>query len=177
MHINMHRSNCIDLTSSIHHSPLMIVRYVKILTLVNLLACSICASQTKHVVSVPATDGILLDGTYYVPSTPAPNGGFPVIIFVHGFAMSKDETDASARIYAQMGYLTFTYSVRGHGNSQGLCTIMSFKERDDLRTVLGFGHSCERLLSLNAHLFALRELGTLRFCPRHPRQAFLCRRL
>ena|ERR1051326_8706915 len=138
MHINMHRSNCIDLTSSIHHSPLMIVRYVKILTLVNLLACSICASQTKHVVSVPATDGILLDGTYYVPSTPAPNGGFPVIIFVHGFAMSKDETDASARIYAQMGYLTFTYSVRGHGNSQGLCTIMSFKERDDLRTVVSY---------------------------------------
>ena len=103
-----------------------------------LLVSVSCLSQTQHVVAVPASDGILLDATYYVPSTSPPRSGYPAMIFIHGFAMSKAETDASAQIYARMGYLTFTYSVRGHGNSQGFSTIMSWKERDDLKTVVTY---------------------------------------
>ena len=103
-----------------------------------LLMCSIALTQTKHVVSVPASDGILLDATYYVPTNSPPLKGFPAIIFIHGFAMSKAETDASAQVYARMGYLTFTYSVRGHGNSQGLSTIISWKERNDLKIIIDY---------------------------------------
>lgn len=94
--------------------------------------------QTKYVVRVPTYDGYTLDATYYVPTTTMPRKGYPAIIFVHGFAMSKDETDGSAFVYAQMGYLTFTYSVRGHGNSGGLSTIMSTTERKDLATVVNY---------------------------------------
>ncbi len=104
-----------------------------------LFMISSCAlAQTKHEVAVAASDGILLDATYYVPTITPPHSGFPAIIFIHGFAMSKEETDASAQAYAHMGYLTFTYSVRGHGNSQGLSTIMSWKERDDLRVIVNY---------------------------------------
>jgi predicted acyl esterase len=118
-------------------APVTASRAAAIGFLVLLISIS-CLAQTKHVVSVPASDGILLDATYYVPLTSPPHTGFPAIIFIHGFAMSKAETDASAQVYARMGYLTFTYSVRGHGDSQGLSTIMSWKERNDLRTVVTY---------------------------------------
>jgi predicted acyl esterase len=101
--------------------------------------------QTKYVVTVPTTDGVLLDATYYVPSAPQPKKGYPAIIFIHGFAFSKDETDASARIYAQLGYVTFTYSVRGHGNSTGLSTIMSTAERNDLATIVNYVRNLPRV--------------------------------
>ena len=41
-------------------------------------------------------------------------------------------------MYAGRGYVTMTYSVRGHGNSSGLSTIMSTRERQDLKRVLAF---------------------------------------
>ena len=94
--------------------------------------------QTKYVVTVPTSDGLYLDATYFVPTSPQPRSGYPAIIFVHGFAMNKAETEASAQVYAQMGYFTFTYSVRGHGNSLGLSTIMSTAERSDLATVVNY---------------------------------------
>ncbi len=95
-------------------------------------------SQTKYVVNVPASDGILLDASYFVPSGPQPKGGFPAIIFIHGFAFSKAETEPSALAYARMGYVTFAYTVRGHGNSGGVSSIMSYPERNDLATIVNY---------------------------------------
>ncbi len=94
--------------------------------------------QTKFDLKIGMADGALLDASYYVPSITKPRNGYPAIIFVHGFAMSKSETDASAKVYANMGYLTFIYSVRGHGNSTGLSTIMSKAERSDLAAIVNY---------------------------------------
>jgi predicted acyl esterase len=83
-------------------------------------------------------DSVKLEAEYYVPAGTVPAGGFPTIIFIHGFAMSEAETDGSAHIYSEMGYFTFTYSVRGHGGSGGLSTIMSTRERQDLAAIVNF---------------------------------------
>lgn len=112
-------------------------------TIVNIIFVSIILvevgfGQTRHDVTVQTFDSVNLDATYYVPKPPKPKNGFPAIVFIHGFAMSKDETDASAQLYAQMGYVTFTYSVRGHGNSGGLSTIMSTAERKDLEIIINY---------------------------------------
>jgi len=79
-----------------------------------------------------------LDATYYTPSTPPPAAGYPALLFVHGFGQTKDDEIPSCEVYARLGYVAFTYSVRGHGNSTGLSTIMSVQEGRDLDTAVHF---------------------------------------
>jgi predicted acyl esterase len=95
-------------------------------------------AQTQYDVFVPISTGDSLDATYFVPPTNPPPNGYPTMLFIHGFASSKNSTIPSAKIYAQSGYATFCYSVRGHGNSSGLSTIMSKRERLDLPEVLSY---------------------------------------
>jgi predicted acyl esterase len=80
-----------------------------------------------------------LDATYFVPLTMSPPGGFPCLITVHGFGLSKDTVNAKAA--ARAGFISVCYSVRGHGNSSGLSNIMSEVERADLRSVVQFVRS------------------------------------
>ncbi len=108
---------------------------------VSVVAIWVGLGQTRYDVTVQTVDSVKLDATYYVPTSPKPKGGFPAIIFVHGFGMEKDETMLSAQAFANMGYFTFTYSVRGHGNSEGLSTIMSSLERKDLVTIINYVRS------------------------------------
>lgn len=103
------------------------------------LIFSVCAiSQTRIDEFVRLSTGDSLDATCFVPLSPPPLNGYPVMLFVHGFAGSKNSTIPSAQIYSQSGYLTFSYSVRGHGNSSGLSTIMAKQERQDLSEVLSY---------------------------------------
>ncbi len=95
-------------------------------------------AQTRHDVFVPVGAGDSLDATYFVPSVAPPAAGFPVMLFVHGFGLDKTNDTASARIYAQSKFLTFCYSVRGHGKSSGQSTIMSRRERQDLSELVAY---------------------------------------
>ena len=81
-------------------------------------------------------DGVRLDCTRFTPQGSPPPGGFPGIVFVHGLGGSKTSTEAQARAYADSAYLTLAYSVRGQGNSEGLSTCFSWRERRDLDTLL-----------------------------------------
>ncbi|MDI6765482.1 MAG: alpha/beta fold hydrolase [Bacteroidota bacterium] len=108
---------------------------------VSVVIIGIGFGQTRNDVTVQTFDSVKLDATYYVPKPPKPKDGFPAIIFVHGFGMDKYETMPSAQLYANMGYLTFTFSVRGHGDSEGLSKIMSTLERKDLETIINYVRS------------------------------------
>lgn len=77
-----------------------------------------------------------LELTYYQPLIPTPPAGFPVLITVHGFSLTKDTLNA--RSAAKAGFVSVCYSVRGHGNSTGASNIMSELERADLRLVVKF---------------------------------------
>ena len=77
-----------------------------------------------------------LDLTYYQPLIPSPLKGFPGLITVHGFSLTKDTLNA--RSAAKAGFVSVCYSVRGHGNSTGASNIMSELERADLRRVVQF---------------------------------------
>lgn len=95
-------------------------------------------SQTRYDTFIHLSTGDSLDATYFLPPNPPPANGYPVKLFVHGFGESKDSDTASARIYAYSNYFTLCYSVRGHGKSSGLSTIMSLRERQDLKEVIAF---------------------------------------
>jgi predicted acyl esterase len=79
-----------------------------------------------------------LDATYYVPSSPPDSNGYPGMIFVHGYGGNKNWDTLNASSWAVTGYVSLCYSVRGHGNSSGGSTIMSFAERSDLAEVVRF---------------------------------------
>jgi|GEM_PF-3292714 len=79
----------------------------------------------------------------YPDASPGPDG-WPMIVFVHGFASSKDAfVVPPAQHYASLGYVTVTYDVRGQGSSMGLndpqsygLTFYYIRERVDLAEIL-----------------------------------------
>ena len=80
-----------------------------------------------------------LDATYYIPPfAPPDSNGYPAMLFVHGFGGDKYWDTASAAIWGTLGYVSLCYSVRAHGNSSGLSTIMGSAERSDLAGVVEF---------------------------------------
>lgn len=62
---------------------------------------------------------VMLDTTMYLPKTlPA-----PAVLIAHGFGGNKDSERDLAEQLARNGYVAFTYSARGFGNSTGLITM------------------------------------------------------
>ncbi|MBI4546389.1 MAG: T9SS type A sorting domain-containing protein [Ignavibacteriae bacterium] len=95
-------------------------------------------AQTRYDVFIPMDDGDSLEATYFVPRPSSPTSRFPGILFVHGFGSNKDSSVSVCEEYAVNGHIAMCYSVRGHGNSSGLSTIMSMRERQDLAQVIGY---------------------------------------
>lgn len=98
-------------------------------------------TQTRVDTFVSLSTNDSLDATYFIPTTAPPLNGYPVLLYVHGFGGSKNSTIPSAEGYAKSSYLTFCYTVRGHGYSSGNSTIMSTRERLDLAEVVNFVRS------------------------------------
>ena len=83
-------------------------------------------------------DGVRLDVTRFTPIDQPPSGGFPAVVFVHGLGGSKENMMLVAREYADSGYVTVAYSVRGQGNSEGLSTVFSTREQADLDSIINW---------------------------------------
>jgi len=77
-------------------------------------------------------DKVNLDCTSFTPVTAKPNGGFPCIVYCHGFGKSKEDNLSHAIILAKAGFITYTYSMRGQGNSEGVSNLISRIEAEDL---------------------------------------------
>ncbi|MBL0176566.1 MAG: alpha/beta fold hydrolase [Ignavibacteria bacterium] len=82
------------------------------------------------------SDGILLDCTRFAPEGARPKKGWPVILYCHGYADSKDVELAVARDQAAFGYATYAYSMRGQGRSGGRSHLISRVEMRDLFEVV-----------------------------------------
>ncbi len=95
-------------------------------------------TQNRYDFFIVTTHSDSLDATCYIPTLTKPPNGYPVILFVHGFSLSKDYDTSNCSVYSKSGYVTMCYSVRGHGKSTGGSTIMSVKERSDLEEVFNF---------------------------------------
>lgn len=82
--------------------------------------------------TVTMRDGVIIDCLKWVPVDPAPAGGWPTVIMVHGYGDNKETLSEFCRLQAEYGYYTMTYSVRGQGLSGGLSNLISTTEADDL---------------------------------------------
>jgi predicted acyl esterase len=81
---------------------------------------------------VTTSDGTVLDALKFVPAREAPKGGWPTVIFVHGYGDNKETLAGFAKAQAEYGYYTAAFSMRGQGNSTGLSNLISSIEAKDM---------------------------------------------
>jgi len=70
------------------------------------------------------SDGLKVNGLLTKPQGEVPNGGFPAVVFIHGYIPPKSyQTRSNYSAYvdylARNGLVVFKIDLRGHGNSQG----------------------------------------------------------
>jgi predicted acyl esterase len=89
-------------------------------------------SVTRFDFTVVLRDGTILDALKFIPVGTPPAGGWPTVIFVHGYGDNKETLAGFAKSQAQYGYYTTTFSMRGQGNSTGLSNLISSIEAQDM---------------------------------------------
>ncbi len=80
-------------------------------------------------------DGTRIAYDLYEPDGPAPAGGWPGVIVLHGLGGSKDSVAPIAQAFVSHGYAALAYSARGHGTSTGNIELAGPTETADERTM------------------------------------------
>ena len=95
------------------------------------------ASFARQELSIPMDDGTSIAATLYVPDEAMPGGGWPAIVFLHGLAGDRRQTNLIAEGYGFAGqdYAVLTFDARGHGESGGLAGIDGPREVADTRAI------------------------------------------
>lgn len=128
--------------------------------IIGLLACAtIGLTQVRHDTFIAVTNHDSVDAVYFYPRSSPPPSGYPAILDVHGFGLTKDTEIPFCTTYAAKGYVTLAYTVRGHGVSSGLSSIMSTNERKDLAHVLAFLRSLQSVDSNNVGIIGSSQGG------------------
>lgn len=81
-------------------------------------------SNYKQYITSYMSDGLKIFGLLTVPTTEKPAGGYPVIIFNHGYIppteyRTTEKYLAYIDTFAKNGYVVFKSDYRGHGSSEG----------------------------------------------------------
>lgn len=94
----------------------------------------------KQDFTIALRDGVILDATKFFPSDANPYlpNGYPVVIMVHGYGDRKETLENFATSQSSYGYVVYTYSVRGQGNSGGLSNLISRTEALDLIELVNY---------------------------------------
>ena len=104
-----------------------------------LLASGPAGAFSKQDVTITSADGTPLAATLTLPDAPAPAGGWPAVMFMHGLAQTRGTGLAVAQA---MGigerYAVLAYDARGHGQSGGLVGIDGPREIADVRAVFAW---------------------------------------
>jgi len=92
---------------------------------------------SKQDVLIPMDDGVSIAATLYLPDRASPAGGWPAIVFLHGFSRNRQDMNALVEGYGFVGqsYAILTFDARGHGESGGLVTVDGPREVADTRAV------------------------------------------
>jgi len=84
-------------------------------------------SNYKRYIASYKSEGLKIYGLLTVPNGASSEGGFPAIIFNHGYISpsvykTTEKYVAYQDAFARVGYITFKSDYRGHGNSEGQAT-------------------------------------------------------
>jgi len=129
-------------------------------------------SNYQRFIASYISDGNRIYGLLTIPNEPRPEGGYPTILFLHGFIppdtyVTTADYVASQDGLARSGFVTYKPDLRGHGRSEGtavgahfseayvvdtlnaLSALENFDEVDNKRIGV-WGHSNGGLLGLRA---------------------------
>ena len=86
---------------------------------------------------IPMDDGVSIAATLYLPDGAAPTGGWPALVFLHGYGRDRSDSNALVEGYGLVGqgYVLLTFDARGHGSSGGLVSVAGPREVADARAV------------------------------------------
>jgi dienelactone hydrolase len=88
---------------------------------------------------LPMGDGVSLASTLYTPPGPAPPGGRPAILLLHGLGGVRASMNSIAEeFFASYGYSVLTVDARGHGGSGGVSTLAGSRELADYAAALSW---------------------------------------
>jgi dipeptidyl aminopeptidase/acylaminoacyl peptidase len=81
-------------------------------------------SNYKQYIASYKSEGLKIYGLLTIPKSQKPEGGYPVIIFNHGYIPPKQYKTIERYVsyvaaFASNGYIVFKSDYRGHGNSEG----------------------------------------------------------
>jgi pimeloyl-ACP methyl ester carboxylesterase len=119
-------------------------RAVLIVTLLALFAPAPAQAFTKTDLTIPMDDGVQIAATHYVPDGPAPIGGRPAVLMLHGLGESRSDDDngvgmsinsVAERFLVPHGYVVLTFDARGHGASGGRVGVDGPREIQDVRAL------------------------------------------
>lgn len=84
------------------------------------------------------SDGTRLDCTKFIPDGTPPQNGWACVIICHGYGLTKYSEMDAAEEYADSGYYSLVYSMRGQGISTGLSNLISTTEMNDLIQIVNY---------------------------------------
>ncbi|HEY5533416.1 MAG TPA: alpha/beta fold hydrolase [Ignavibacteria bacterium] len=93
---------------------------------------------TREDLILTMSDGAVLDCSKFYPDNSPPAGGWPAIIYCHGYGGSKEDLVYAAAEQSQYGYYCFIYSMRGQGFSTGKSNLISTTEMNDFLQILNY---------------------------------------
>jgi predicted acyl esterase len=98
------------------------------------------AAFSREDLLLPMDDGAALAATLYLLDGPAPAGGWPGVILMHGLAGERSSMNTLAQAMGLVGeqYAVLTFDARGHGLSTGLIGIDGPREISDVRAVFNW---------------------------------------
>ncbi|MGH3674511.1 MAG: alpha/beta hydrolase [Mycobacterium sp.] len=115
--------------------------------------------MTLHVENVvlQTVDGARLAGDHYRPVR-TPRGG---VVVVHGFSATRrlETVMEQARSLAEAGFEVLAYDGRGHGMSDGVCTLGRLEVHDVGAAVAHLRGSVPRIVTVGASMGAIAALS------------------
>ncbi|WP_372370094.1 CocE/NonD family hydrolase [Candidatus Uabimicrobium sp. HlEnr_7] len=84
-------------------------------------------------ITILSVDGTKISANLF---TPEGEGTFPLIIFPNSWAMDEHQYYVQASLFAEKGYVVFSYSSRGWGKSGGTVTVAGPEDLEDLSSCL-----------------------------------------
>jgi putative CocE/NonD family hydrolase len=97
------------------------------------------AGYSKTDARVAMSDGVKLEASVYVPDSPAPSGGFPLVVRQHGGGSNKDnpyDVTYGLEFVKTGNYALLMYSHRGHGKSGGFFDFFGKRTTQDFSDML-----------------------------------------
>ena len=111
------------------------LRRLLVVAIAALASASPASALTTFEETLTMDDDVKLAATHYVPDTPAPFGGRPGIVVLHGLGDNRGRVELVSKALAEAGHHVLAYDARGHGVSGGVITLAGPREIADLRAI------------------------------------------